>query len=231
MKQQPRIIGRLEQVGRFIKTSIQRNNFLPFFPMGLLGRLAVVTFATLTVTFFLFQKKLLPLPISKIVSKLFFLPTFPFTALLRLGNYWTKIDDTLILGCAPFGFLGHPDMLYKIGVRGAINMCYEYPGPVSHYERVGIKQLYLPTCDHFEPSLENMNDAVAFIKYHKNRGEKVYLHCKAGHGRAASIALCWLIDQNKDKHPKVRILFLLIFYYCCVVYLFLSDHFIIIHFF
>lgn len=117
---------------------------------------------------------------------------------MRLGNYWTKLDDTLIMGCAPMGVLGHPQTLYQMGVRGVINMCYEYPGPKSSYASLGIKQLYLPTVDHFEPSVEQMRDAVAFIKEHQSRGEKVYVHCKAAHGRAASIALCWMADQNQD---------------------------------
>ena len=50
--------------------------------------------------------------------------------------------------------------------------------------------------DHFEPSLESLEAAVKFIQEHKSRGEKVYVHCKAGHGRAASIALCWMMTEN-----------------------------------
>ena len=166
-------------------------------------RMNWVFLLTITVTWVLFQKKLLPKPVSKVVSKLFFLPTFPITALMRVGNYWTKVDDTLILGCAPMNILGHPDQLYNLGVRGVINMCYEYPGPIHRYATLGIKQLYLPTVDHYEPSLESMNAAVAFIEEHKARGEKVYVHCKAAHGRAASIAVCWMMKQNPGKTAKV----------------------------
>ncbi len=166
-------------------------------------RLFIGVMSAAAITFFLFQKKMLPLPVAKVVSKVFFLPTFPITALMRLGNYWTKIDDTLILGCAPMDFCGHPDTLYKQGVRGVINMCYEYPGPKDAYARLGMKQLYLPTVDHTEPKVEQMKEAVAFIQHHKNRGEKVYVQCKAGHGRAASIALCWMMHENKLTPPKV----------------------------
>lgn len=161
-------------------------------------------FFSLTVTWILFQKKLLPKPVSKVVSKLLFYPTFPITALMRVGNYWTKLDDTLILGCAPMNILGHPDQLYNLGVRGVINMCNEYPGPTARYSTLGIKQLYLPTVDHYEPTLEYMNAAVEFIEEHQARGEKVYVHCKAAHGRAASIALCWMMKQNPGKTAKVR---------------------------
>uniref|UniRef100_A0A7S3GYK8 Uncharacterized protein n=1 Tax=Spumella elongata TaxID=89044 RepID=A0A7S3GYK8_9STRA len=155
-----------------------------------------------TFTWLLFQKKLLPKPVSKVVSKLFFYPTFPITALMRAGNYWTKLDDTLILGCAPMDILGHPTALYNLGVRGVVNMCNEYPGPIAKYSTLGIKQLYLPTLDHYEPSLEFMKAAVDFIEEHKARGELVYVHCKAAHGRAASIALCWMMKQNSGKTAK-----------------------------
>lgn len=158
------------------------------------------------ITYILFQKKLLPHNVAKIVSKAFFLPTFPITALMRVGNYWTKIDDTLILGCAPMGFAGHPEELYKLGVRGVVNMCYEYNGPKDSYARLGMKQLHLPTVDHCEPQLSQMKEAVAFIKHHKDRGEKVYVHCKAGHGRAASIALCWMMHENAKTPSKVSLI-------------------------
>ena len=55
-------------------------------------------FGASVVLFVLFQKKLLPKPVSKVAAKIFFWPTFPFTAMMRLGNYWTSVDDTLMLG-------------------------------------------------------------------------------------------------------------------------------------
>lgn len=160
-----------------------------------------LVFAT---TYFLFQKKLLPFPVMKIVSKMLFMPTFPITAMLRIGNYWTVVDDTLILGCAPMAILNHPSSLYKLGVRGVVNMCYEYEGPKAAYSKLGIKQLHLPNVDHFEVPVEDLKDAVEFIRQHKDRGEKVYVHCKAGHGRAASIALSWLIHENRGISAKVK---------------------------
>jgi len=140
--------------------------------------------------------------VSKFVSKIFFLPTFPITILNRLGCYWSVVDDTVYLGCAPMGILGHPSQLYKIGVRGVINMCYEYEGPKEYYSELGIKQLHLPTVDHFEPTASQMVEAVNFIGEYKKKGEKVYVHCKAGHGRAASIALCWMMKENPNMSPK-----------------------------
>jgi hypothetical protein len=47
------------------------------------------------VVWYAFQKKMLPKWLTKVVSSIYFWPTFPITALLRTGNYWTQIDDTV----------------------------------------------------------------------------------------------------------------------------------------
>lgn len=55
----------------------------------------IFLFTLCALIWFLFQKKMLSKSISEIVSKIFFYPTFPITAMLRLGNYWTAIDETV----------------------------------------------------------------------------------------------------------------------------------------
>lgn len=35
-------------------------------------------------------------------------------------------------------------------------MCKEYQGPDKHYRRLGIKHLRLPTVDHFEPTVTDL---------------------------------------------------------------------------
>lgn len=121
---------------------------------------------------------------------------------MRLGNYWTTIDDTAYLGCAPMAILNHPSKLHKLGVRGVINMCYEYDGPKEAYAALGMKQLHLPVVDHFEPTVAQLQEAVAFIHECKQKGQKVYIHCKAGHGRAAAVALSWMIRETPDAGPE-----------------------------
>lgn len=69
----------------------------------------------------------------------------------------TDIDDAVVMGGAPFGFIGMPERLYDdYGVRGVINMCDEYRGPKSEYDRLGMKELWLRTVDHFEPTVSDL---------------------------------------------------------------------------
>lgn len=80
-------------------------------------------------------------------------------------------------------------------------MCEEYRGPVHAYKRLGIEHLRLPTVDHFEPSPEDLKKAVAFIQKHESRGGRVYVHCRAGHGRSAAAVYAWLLYKEPLADP------------------------------
>ena len=72
--------------------------------------------ASLSVTVALYilnQKHLLPRPLSAVVSKALFWPTLPITIARRVGKWETAIDDTVIMGGAPFGFAKIPEKLYE----------------------------------------------------------------------------------------------------------------------
>jgi hypothetical protein len=163
-------------------------------PVTFAGRFVVGLAFSTVLTYVLFQKKMLPKPVSKVVSRMFFLPTFPVTALLRLGNYWTVVDESVYLGCAPMAIAGHPEKMQKMGVRGVINMCYEYAGPKDAYASLGMRQLHLPVVDHFEPSLAQLQEAVAFIQVRPPPlSRSPYNH--------ARLCLLLIVDPHATLHP------------------------------
>jgi hypothetical protein len=65
---------------------------------NIVKNVAFTFMSTIAITYALFQKKLLSKPISQVVSKLFFIPTFPITLVMRMGNYWNVVDNTVLLG-------------------------------------------------------------------------------------------------------------------------------------
>jgi atypical dual specificity phosphatase len=81
-------------------------------------------------------------------------------------------------------------------VRGVVNLCEEYSGPIRQYEKLGISHLRLPTPDHFESTVEDLERAVKFIRKHRDNGSKVYVHCRAGHGRSAAAVFAWLLSKD-----------------------------------
>ena len=58
------------------------------------------------------QKHMFPRPVTGILSRVFFWPTLPITASIRLGKWITPIDDTVVMGGAPFSFCQIPQRLY-----------------------------------------------------------------------------------------------------------------------
>lgn len=160
---------------------------------SIFSKLAITTVVAL---YILNQQHMLPRNLSGFVSKTLFYPTLPITLSRRINKWVTPIDDTVLLGGAPLSFLNMPQYLHKQNVKGVINMCEEYKGPLKQYAKLGIEQLHLPTTDHFEPTFEDMKSAVEFINEFKASNEKVYVHCRAGHGRSAAIALAWWMSEH-----------------------------------
>ena len=135
-----------------------------------------------------------------LIARLLFWPTLGWNLLLARvmptrRRWWDRVDRHVILGALPFP----PDVqpLYEAGVRAVVNTCEEYAGPTEEYERLGIEQLRVPTTDFTPPRLADIRRAMAFIAGKAERGETVYVHCKAGRARSATVVTCWLMYRYR----------------------------------
>ena len=133
-----------------------------------------------------------------ILSRSLFIPTFAWNfflaRVLHRRNWWDAIDPLVILGAMPLR--SDVEKLAKLNVRAVINMCQEYPGPKSEYEKFHIQQLWLPTIDFNPPSLESVSQGVEFLHRETVINQRVYVHCKAGRARSATIVICWLVKYR-----------------------------------
>ena len=134
----------------------------------------------------------------RFVSRALFLPTFAWNyclaRVLRRRHWWDAVTPNLYLGALPLR--RDVPQLADLGVRGVVNMCQEYRGPIREYEHYGIEQLWLPTVDFNPPSLADVKRGVQFIDQITSAGKKVYVHCKAGRARSATVVLCWLVHSQ-----------------------------------
>jgi len=102
----------------FLKTALPSNSLEGFMKSCL---------AVTVVLYVLNQKHLLPKPLSAVVSKALFYPSLPITAVRRLGTWSTVVDDTVIVGGAPFQFVQFPEKLYhEYGVSVSCIYIYIY---------------------------------------------------------------------------------------------------------
>lgn len=140
---------------------------------------------------------------KRLVARLLFVPTLLWNMLLGrllgLRHWWDAVDDHVILGAFPFA--RDASRLQALGVGAVVNTCEEYAGPQAAYQEAGIEQLRIPTVDFTPPSLADVEQAVQFMDEQIAAGKKVYVHCKAGRGRSATVVLCWLV-ANRQMTPE-----------------------------
>lgn len=64
----------------------------------------------------------------------------------------------------------------------------------QEWRAAGVEQLRLSTVDLTGvPTLENLHRGVDFVLRHREQGSSVYVHCKAGRSRSATLVAAYLI--------------------------------------
>ncbi|XP_009997891.1 PREDICTED: phosphatidylglycerophosphatase and protein-tyrosine phosphatase 1 [Chaetura pelagica] len=87
-------------------------------------------------------------------------------------------------------------------VRAVVTMNEEYETrflccSAQEWEAMGVEQLRLSTVDLTGvPALENLHKGVEFILKHRASGNSVYVHCKAGRSRSATMVAAYLIQLH-----------------------------------
>lgn len=121
----------------------------------------------------------------------------PFNNLGRDGLTCGEVTPQLFVG----GELGPHDWraLTRIGVTVAINLQQEQQDFFSASEDVD-GYLWLPAPDGLAPSLQQLQMGVEFIRAAVESEKGVFVHCKAGQGRAPLLCACYLL-YTEDLKP------------------------------
>ncbi|XP_015719938.1 phosphatidylglycerophosphatase and protein-tyrosine phosphatase 1 isoform X2 [Coturnix japonica] len=112
-------------------------------------------------------------------ARLLFYPTLLYTALraelpASRRPWFHRIDRAVLLGALPLRSRSQRE-----------------------WEALGVEQLRLDTVDlSGVPTLENLHKGVEFILKHRERGHSVYVHCKAGRSRSATVVAAYLIQLH-----------------------------------
>ncbi|XP_006896826.1 PREDICTED: phosphatidylglycerophosphatase and protein-tyrosine phosphatase 1 [Elephantulus edwardii] len=106
-----------------------------------------------------------------------------------------------------------PGLVQGENVRGVITMNEEYEtrflcNNAKEWKEVGVEQLRLSTVDMTGvPTVANLKKGVEFVLKYKLLGQCVYVHCKAGRSRSATMVAAYLI-QVHNWSPEEAIGFL-----------------------
>lgn len=95
------------------------------------------------------------------------------------------------------GELGPRDWsaLQAQGVSVVVNLQHEQQDIFSPDEKIA-GYLWLPAPDGMAPTIEQLVQGVTFIQACVKNGQKVFVHCKAGQGRAPLLCACYLIGEG-----------------------------------
>ena len=67
---------------------------------------------------------------------------------------------------------------------------------MQEWDDIGVERSWFSTVDYRPPSLASIREGLEVISEHKLRNECVYIHCKAGRGRSALVASCYLMKVS-----------------------------------
>ena len=110
---------------------------------------------------------------------------------LGLWNQWDAVDEHVLIGAVPGR--RHIRQLRDIGVTAIVNLCEEFDGHRAEMDVHGIEHLHLPTLDYHCPSADDLLRGLEFLQDRRARGARTLVHCKAGRGRSATLALCYVM--------------------------------------
>jgi len=113
---------------------------------------------------------------------------------LGIWNRWDWVDSGVLLGRVPTR--GDIERLRLLGIDSVVNMCAESAGHTTAMAACGMEQMRLPTLDYTCPSDEDLQRGVEFLRAQVLAGKTVYVHCKVGRGRSATLVLCYLMAQR-----------------------------------
>jgi len=80
------------------------------------------------------------------------------------------------------------------GITAVVNLRLEFDD--NHHGIAPPRYLHLPTVDDEAPTLAQLRQGVSFIAEEIGGGGGVYIHCKSGVGRAATMAAAYLVSTG-----------------------------------
>jgi atypical dual specificity phosphatase len=95
--------------------------------------------------------------------------------------------------------------LEQAGIRVLVSLTEE-PPDADTLATHSIEQEHLPIQDYAPPTLEQMNEFVAFVEDEVATGRPVGVHCTAGLGRSGTMAAAYLVSTGTSAEDAITII-------------------------
>lgn len=125
----------------------------------------------------------------------------------KISPWWNVLEEQLVLGALPLK--AQKDLLQNLQTKAVLSLVEEFeleglpicPKPISKqdWKQGKIAHLHLPVPDMKGLSIEEFEKGIEFIEQEQAKGKRVYVHCKAGRGRSASMVAAYYIKKYQLK--------------------------------
>ena len=145
-------------------------------------------------------------------ARVTFLPSLAYNCAMERVSarcWWDVVEPGLVLGALPFRSdwmarnlgmnMTTAELVEQEGVRGVVSMNEDYELRLfgleaAGWRRLGCSFLQLETTDIFEaPSQAKLRAGVRFMQEVREQEGAVYVHCKAGRTRSATLVAAYLM--------------------------------------
>ncbi|CAI5441861.1 unnamed protein product [Caenorhabditis angaria] len=117
--------------------------------------------------------------------------------------WYNRVDDTLILGAMPFQSMKN-ELINVENVGGIVCCTEEFELKAAYqsmqeedWKKEGVEFHAIPMHDFTGTAgRPQIHEAVQFIENVAAKGKTVYVHCKAGRTRSATVATCYLMKSR-----------------------------------
>lgn len=118
------------------------------------------------------------------------------------SSWWNKMDDHIFLGALPLHNSNHLEILKKENIGAVLSVVEDfelngtiYFHPISKNDWIenNINHLHLQIEDSFGIRVDDMKKCIEFITENIKDNRRIYIHCKAGRGRSASVVMCYFL--------------------------------------
>lgn len=128
-------------------------------------------------------------------------------------NWWSDVSEHIVLGSIPLRNKHHFEQIREKGVKAVLTLLQKFemkdrlfilPVQKEAWLKESIAYKRIPAKDFKAVKLEHIKKGVEFMHTHISQGERVYVHCKAGRGRSATLVICYLLQYGEEGVPKFK---------------------------